>query len=57
MGNRTNCYFTQEPATKNLGKVMAMGGWKDMMTMMIYMRKAGIDTRGATKCLDDILFS
>lgn len=35
-------------------KVMAMGGWKDMKTMMIYMRKAGIDIRGATNCLDDM---
>lgn len=33
-------------------KVMSMGGWKDMDTMMIYMRKAGIDIRGATSCLD-----
>ncbi|MES2767846.1 MAG: site-specific integrase, partial [Bdellovibrionota bacterium] len=35
-------------------KVMSMGGWKDMKTMMIYMRKAGIDIRGATSCLDDM---
>lgn len=35
-------------------KVMAMGGWKDMDTMMIYMRKAGIDIKGATNCLDDM---
>lgn len=35
-------------------KVMSMGGWKDMDTMMIYMRKAGIDIRGATSCLDDM---
>ncbi len=28
-------------------KVMKMGGWKDMKTMMIYIRKAGVDTRGA----------
>lgn len=33
-------------------KVMAMGGWKDMDTMMIYMRKAGIDIQGATHVLD-----
>lgn len=35
-------------------KVMAMGGWKDMDTMMIYMRKAGIDIRNATSVLDDM---
>lgn len=35
-------------------KVMSMGGWKDMDTMMIYMRKAGIDIRGATSVLDDV---
>lgn len=29
-------------------KVMSMGGWKDMNTMMIYMRKAGIDIKGST---------
>ena len=34
-------------------KVMAMGGWRDMDTMMIYMRKAGITIRGATSVLDD----
>jgi len=34
--------------------VMAMGGWKDMDTMMIYMRKAGIDIKNATSCLDDM---
>jgi len=37
-------------------KVMSMGGWKKMETMMIYMRKAGIDIRGATSCLDDMEF-
>ena len=35
-------------------KVMAMGGWKDMETMMIYMRKSGIDIKGATDCLADL---
>jgi integrase len=29
-------------------KVMNMGGWKDMKTMMIYIRKAGIDIKGIT---------
>ncbi len=33
-------------------KVMKMGGWKDMKTMMIYVRTAGVDIRGATDCLD-----
>lgn len=28
--------------------VMAMGGWKDMKTMMIYTRKAGLDIKGCT---------
>ncbi len=35
-------------------KVMSMGGWKDMDTMMIYMRKAGIDIKDATSVLDDL---
>ena len=28
-------------------KVMKMGGWKDVETMMIYSRKAGIDIKGS----------
>ncbi len=32
--------------------VMKMGGWKDMDTMMIYTRMAGIDVEGASKCLE-----
>lgn len=36
------------------GKVMTMGGWKQMDTMMIYMRKAAIDIKGATSVLDGI---
>lgn len=35
-------------------RVMSMGGWKDMETMMIYMRKAGLDIKGATDCLDNV---
>ena len=35
-------------------KVMTMGGWQNMNTMMIYMRKAGIDIKDSTKCLDDM---
>ena len=27
-------------------KVMKAGGWKDLKTMMIYVRKAGIDLKG-----------
>lgn len=29
-------------------KVMLAGGWSDLKTMMIYMRKAGITIRGMT---------
>ena len=32
-------------------KVMIMGGWNDLKTMMVYMRKAGINIRGITDCL------
>lgn len=35
-------------------KVMAQGGWREMKTMMIYMRKAGIDIAGSTSVLDGI---
>jgi len=33
-------------------KVMFMGGWKNLETMMIYMRKAGIAIQGITDSLD-----
>lgn len=33
-------------------KVMVMGGWKDLKTMMIYMRKSGIEIKGITNSLD-----
>lgn len=33
-------------------KVMVMGGWRDLKTMMIYIRKAGIDIKGITDMLD-----
>ncbi len=33
-------------------KVMKMGGWKDLETMMIYARKAGVDIRGAMDVLN-----
>ena len=32
-------------------KVMTMGGWKDYKTMVIYLRKAGVDIQGATDVL------
>jgi integrase len=32
-------------------KVMIMGGWKELKTMQIYIRKAGVDIRGITDCL------
>lgn len=33
-------------------KVMKMGGWKDLETMMIYARKAGVDIKGAMDCIN-----
>ena len=33
-------------------KVMKMGGWENIKTMMIYARKAGIDIKGITDGLD-----
>jgi hypothetical protein len=30
---------------------MKIGGWKDLKTMQIYMRLAGVDERGATENL------
>jgi len=33
-------------------KVMKMGGWKDLKTMQIYMRKAGVEIKGITDRLD-----
>lgn len=35
-------------------QVMAMGDWKDMDTMMIYMRKAGINIKNSTSVLDGL---
>lgn len=34
--------------------VMKIGGWKKSSTMDIYLRLAGIDTKGATDCLEFI---
>jgi len=33
-------------------KVMSMGGWKDLKTMQIYVRKSGIHIQGITDALD-----
>ena len=33
-------------------KVMAMGGWKDLKTMQIYIRKAGVNVNGITDNLN-----
>ena len=33
-------------------KVMAMGGWKDLKTMQIYIRKSGIHIQGITNDLN-----
>lgn len=33
-------------------KIMSMGGWKDLKTMQIYVRKSGIHIRGITDSLD-----
>jgi integrase len=33
-------------------QVMTIGGWKDYKTMVIYLRKAGVDIRGATEVLN-----
>ena len=35
-------------------KVMAKGGWKNLETMMIYLRKSGIDLKDATQCIDHL---
>jgi integrase len=34
--------------------VMAMGGWKDMETMQIYIRRSGLDVKGATDSMPKI---
>lgn len=33
-------------------KVMVLGGWKNMKTMQIYLRTAGVEVRGVAKVLD-----
>ena len=32
-------------------KIMSMGGWKDLKTMQIYIRKSGIHIKGITNAL------
>jgi hypothetical protein len=34
--------------------VMKIGGWKKSSTMDIYLRLAGVETKGATECLEFI---
>lgn len=36
-------------------KVMAMGGWKDLKTMQVYVRKSGVDIKGITNALEFLL--
>lgn len=33
-------------------KVMVLGGWKNIKTMQLYLRTAGVEIRGVTKVLD-----
>lgn len=33
-------------------RVMIVGGWKDLKTLMIYLRKSGVETRGVTDGLN-----
>jgi len=33
-------------------KVMSMGGWRDLKTMQIYIRKSGINIQGITSHLN-----
>ncbi|HLE12340.1 MAG TPA: site-specific integrase [Bacteriovoracaceae bacterium] len=55
------CFATQMLANGVAAPiVMKIGGWKKTSTMDIYLRLAGVDTRGATDCLqfvpDEIAF-
>lgn len=46
------CFATQLLADGvEMTKVMKIGGWKDIKTMQIYLRLAGVDERGATNSL------
>lgn len=43
------CFATQLLADGvEMSKVMKIGGWRDIKTMQIYMRLAGVDEKGAT---------
>lgn len=33
-------------------RVMSMGGWRELKTLQVYIRKAGVNIRGITDCLD-----
>lgn len=47
------CFATQMmQAGRSQAQVMKIGGWKDLETMQIYVRLAGIETKGATEVLD-----
>lgn len=47
------CFATQMLANGVAAAiVMKIGGWKKMATMDIYLRLAGVDTQGATSCLE-----
>ena len=46
------CFATQLLADGvEMTKVMKIGGWRDIKTMQIYLRLAGVDERGATRSL------
>lgn len=46
------CFATQMLANGVAAPiVMKIGGWKNTSTMDIYLRLAGVDTKGATECL------
>jgi len=47
------CFATQMLASGvSAPIVMKIGGWKKSSTMDIYLRLAGVDTKGATDCLE-----
>lgn len=49
------CFATQMLANGvPAAVVMKIGGWKKSATMDIYLRLAGVDTKGATDCLQFI---
>lgn len=49
------CFATQMLANGiSAPVVMKIGGWKNSKTMDIYLRLAGVDTKGATDCLQFI---